>query len=184
MEPAEGIVMPTLTPDSRAEQFALKETEDYQRMLRSMRLLGDAVEALEQPISHQMVAGVVATENAWAEMEAEFGLFDGRTVARVAGSRQTTGGFANDRRKARKLLGIFRRNAYLYPGFQFTETGGVYQSVLDILQDASALNVSDEDVAQWFLLVSPSLDDKRPVDIIKDKDQVLAVFRGRFGVQW
>lgn len=149
-----------------------------------MRLLGDAVEALEQPISQQMVAGVVATENAWVEIETEFGLFDGRTVARIAGSRQTTGGFANDRRKARKLLGVFRRNAYLYPGFQFTESGEVHQSVLDILQEAPELNVSDEDVAQWFLLESPSLDSQRPVDVIENADQVLAVFRGRFGAQW
>ncbi|GAA2029173.1 hypothetical protein GCM10009720_06300 [Yaniella flava] len=176
--------MPTLTPESRAEQLALAESEDYQRMLQSMRLLGDAMEALEQPVSSQMAAGIAATENAWLEIEAEFGLLDGRTVARLAGSKQTTGGFANDRRKARKILGIFRRNAYLYPGFQFTDSGMVYHSVLDVLREASQLEVSDEDVAQWFLLESPSLDGERPVDVIEDADQILAVFRGRFGAQW
>lgn len=176
--------MSTLPPDSRAEQLALKETEDYQRMLRSMRILGDAMEALERPVSVQMAGGVAATENAWLEMETEFGLLDGPTVARLAGSKQTTGGFANDRRKARKLLGIYRRNAYLYPSFQLTESGGVYQSVLDVLRDAPELKVSDDDVAQWFLLESPSLDGRRPVDVIEHADEVLAVFRGRFGAQW
>lgn len=177
--------MSTLARDPRAEQLALNETADYQRMLQSMRLLGDAMESLHhQPVSPQMAAGIAATENAWSEMEAEFGLLDGRTVARVAGSKQTTGGFANDRRNARKLLGIFRRNAYLYPGFQFTEAGEVHQAVLDVLQDAPELEVSDEDVAQWFLLESPSLDGRRPVDAIEDTTQVLAVFRSRFGAQW
>lgn len=176
--------MPTLMPDPRPEQLALKETADYRRMLQSMRLLGDAMESLHQPISPQMAAGIAATENAWLEMEAEFRLLDGREVARLAGSKQTTGGFANDRRKARKLLGVFRRNAYLYPGFQFIESGGVYQSVLDVLRDAPELEVSDEDVAQWFLLESPSLDGRRPVDVIENVSEVLTVFRGRFGAQW
>lgn len=44
--------------------------------------------------------------------------------------------------------------------------------------------MTDEDIAQWFLLESPSLDGKRPVDVIDDAEQVLAVFRGRFGAQW
>lgn len=131
-----------------------------------------------------MAAGIAATENAWLDMETEFGLLDGREVARLAGSKQTTGGFANDRRKARKLLGVFRRNAYLYPKFQFTESGGVHQAVIDVLRDAPKFEVSDEDVAQWFLLESPSLDGLRPVDAIEDSGEVLAVFRGRFGAQW
>lgn len=176
--------MSTPKPDSQLESFALRETVEYQRMVHSMRLLGEAVEALEQPISPQMAAGIVATENAWRDMEAEFGLLDGRTVAQLSGSKQTTGGFANDRRKARKILGIARRNAYRYPGFQFTESGEVYDSVLAVLHAAPELGVPDEDVAQWFLLESPSLDGKRPVDVIDNADEVLAVFRSRFGAQW
>lgn len=176
--------MPTLTPDPRPEQLALKETADYRRMLESMRLLGDAMESLHHPISPQMTVGIAATENAWLDMENEFGLLDGREVASLAGSKQATGGFANDRRRARKLLGIFRRNAYLYPRFQFTESGEIYQAVLNVLRDAPELGVTDEDVAQWFLLESPSLDGRRPVDAIEDADEVLVVFRGRFGAQW
>ncbi|GAA4119201.1 hypothetical protein [Enteractinococcus coprophilus] len=171
-------------PDPQAERFAIKETVAYQQMVHSMRLLGEAVEALEQPISPQMAAGVVATENAWRDMETEFGFLDGRTVAQISGSKQTTGGFANDRRKAHKILGISRRNAYRYPGFQFTESGEIYESVLQVLREATELNVTDEDVAQWFLLESPSLGGKRPVDVIANSEQVLAVFRGRFGAQW
>ena len=60
-------------------------------MLESMRLLGDAMESLHQPISPQMAVGVAATENAWFDMEAEFGLLEGPEVARLAGSKQTRG---------------------------------------------------------------------------------------------
>ncbi|HJF13982.1 MAG TPA: hypothetical protein K8V32_04155 [Enteractinococcus helveticum] len=176
--------MSTPMPDSEVERFAIKETVEYQHMARSIHLLGEAVESLDHTISPQMAAGIVATENAWRDMEAEFGLLDGRTVAQISGSKQTTGGFANDRRKARKILGISRRNAYRYPGFQFTESGKIYESVLAVLRVAPELGVSDEDVAQWFLLESPSLDGNRPVDVIDDVAQVLAVFQSRFGTQW
>lgn len=170
--------------ESETERFTIKETIEYQRMLRSIQVLGEAVESLEQPISPQIAAGIVATENAWRDLETEFGLLDGRTVAEISGSKQTTGGFANDRRKARKILGVSRGNAYRYPGFQFTESGTIYESVLELLRIAPEFEVSDEDVAQWFLLASPSLDGKRPVDVIADTDRVVAIFRSRFGVQW
>ena len=138
----------------------------------------------QAPISLQMAVGIMATENAWRDMEVEFDLLDGRTVAQLARLKQTTGGFANDRRKARKILGISRRNAYRYPAFQFNESGEVYESVLEVLREAPGFGVADEDIAQWFLLESPSLDGKRPVDVIEDAAQVKAVFRARFGAQW
>src|SRR5699024_3585866 len=168
MDRRNGGDMSTPVTGSQAERFALKETVEYQQMVRSMRLLGEAVESLEQPISSQMAVGIVATENAWRDMETEFSLLDGRTVAQIAGSKQTTGGFATDRRKVRKMLGISRRNAYRYPSFQFTESGKIYESVLSVLRVALELGVSDENVAQWFLLESPSLDGQRPVDVIDD----------------
>lgn len=176
--------MSTMTPDPKPEQVALDETREYRQMLDAVRLLGDAMGALRHRVSPQMAAGVAETENAWQRMEDEFGLLDGREVARISGSRQSTGGYANDRRKARSLLGVHRANAYRYPGFQFDRRGHVYPSVQDVLGLALEFAVSDEDVAQWFLLGAPSLDGRRPVDLIGDADEVQAEFRDRFGAQW
>lgn len=49
------------------------------------------MESLDHPISPQMAAGIAATENAWLEMAAEPQRLDGRSVARIAGSKQATG---------------------------------------------------------------------------------------------
>lgn len=59
-----------------------------------------------------MAAGVQATENAWRRMEEEFGLITGAQVPSHSGSSQGRGGFASHQRKAGKLLGIKRGNAY------------------------------------------------------------------------
>lgn len=63
--------MSTGVPDSQVERFALKETVACQQMERSMRLLGEPLESLEQPISPPMATGIVATENAWRDMETD-----------------------------------------------------------------------------------------------------------------
>jgi hypothetical protein len=178
------MAMMTLTPTPNPEQVALRETEEYRQMLQSMQLLGDAIHSLHQPVSPMMAAGVAATENAWHQMEAEFGLLEGRQVAELAGSKQRTGGYANDLRKRRRVLGVKQRNAYLYPGFQFGETGEVRPAVREVLKAADELQVSDDGVAQWFCIPSTSLGDKRPVDIIDDVELIAKVFRNRFGVEW
>lgn len=176
--------MPTLTPDPQLEQAALRETDDYRRMLDAVHILGEAIHALDRPVSPMMAAGVAATENAWRAMEAEFGLLGGRQVAELVGSKQRTGGYANDLRKHRRALGVRRRNAYVYPGFQFDATGQVYPSVRAVLELATGLDASDDGVAQWFCIPSTSLGDKRPVDAIEDVELVTAVFRNRFGIEW
>ncbi len=153
---------------------------------RSIQVLGAAAAALDVPVSPQMARGVQATENAWREMEREFGLLSGTHIAAELGSRAKSGtGFATDRRHARQLLGIRRRNAYLYPGFQIDRTNGTVLPVIPLLLELiNRLGKSDEGLAQWLCVPTGQLDGDRPVDHLRDRDVVLRAAERHFGVEW
>lgn len=175
--------MTTVFPDPSDVEADLKNALIDVR--RAVRALGSAAAAVQLPVSPQMAAGVQATENAWREMEQEFGLLTGAEAARKAGSTaRNLAGFANDRRTAGKLLGIRRRNAFVYPGFQFDQRGHVYPVVPRLIAEASRLGVDNESLAQWFCINTASLDGARPVDRAGDEELLVRAFTSRFGVEW
>ncbi|PYI65871.1 hypothetical protein CVV68_16750 [Arthrobacter livingstonensis] len=155
-------------------------------MHRSLEVLGAAAAALDVPVSPQMARGIQVTENAWRAMEQEFGLHAGSVVAKLLGSTaRSMTGFANDRRNAGKLLGIRRRNVYLYPGFQFDRvTGAVLPVIPKLLLLADRLGVSHEGLALWLCDRTGQLHDDRPVDHLQEPDLILAATENHFGVEW
>lgn len=154
-------------------------------MRRSLVALASAATAVRVPVSPQMARGVQATENAWREMDAEFGLLSGAEVADLAGSKaRSRTGYASDQRRAGKLLGIRRRNAYLYPGFQFDGTGRVRPIIPALLSVATRYGVSPEGLAQWLCARTGQLGDQRPVDHLDEQDRVLEAAENHYGVQW
>lgn len=134
----------------------------------------------------QPLRGVQGTENAWRAMDAEFGLLTGTEVADLMGSRaRSRAGFASDRRKAGKLLGIRRRNTYLYPGFQFDRATGKVLPVIPALLDIAAqYEKSPEGLAQWLCSRTGQLSDGRPVDHLSELERVLEAAENHYGVQW
>lgn len=155
-------------------------------MRRSREALGLAAEALEVPVSAQMARGVQATENAWRDIEAEFGLLTGVEVAAFFGSNaKSPTGFATDRRKAGKLLGIKRKNAFLYPGFQFVLGAGEVLPVIPVLLEIiDRHNRSAGDLTQWLCARTAQLDNDRPVDRLDEPAAVLEAAKNHYGVQW
>lgn len=140
--------MSTVFPD--APHDALDQAVINMRRIREA--LGLAAEALEVPVSAQMARGVQATENAWRDIESEFGMLTGAEVADFFGSSvKSPTGFAADRRKAGKLLGIKRKNVFLYPGFQFDmRVGEVLPVIAALLEITAKYQRSAEDLAQWL----------------------------------
>ncbi|AIY00225.1 hypothetical protein ART_0626 [Arthrobacter sp. PAMC 25486] len=155
-------------------------------MHRSREALGLAAEALEVPVSAQMARGVQATENAWRDIESEFGMLTGAEVAALLGSNaKSPTGFATDRRKAGKLLGIKRKNAFLYPGFQFVRRANEVRPVIAALLEIIAkYQRSAEDLTQWLCTRTGQLDDDRPVDRLDEPAVVLEAAKNHYGVQW
>lgn len=160
------------------------ELELLQKTLHeSITALGSAVASVKTPVSPQLARGVQATENAWRAMEAEFGFETGHQIADREGSPAGTS-LARERRRQGKLLGIRRRNAIVYPGFQFDGRGKVHPAVIDILAAARQLSIDDESLAQWFCSPSATLDGLRPVDRMDDGALVFDAFEAGFGVEW
>lgn len=154
-------------------------------MHRSLTALGASVAALQVSASPQMARGLQATENAWREMESEFGLLTGRQVAELMGSRsRTPTGYATDQPKAGKILGIRRRNAYLYPGFQFTPEGAVLPVIPKLLKVAAKYDKSSEGLGQWLCAPTGQLDGERPVDHLGDGCRVIEAAENHYGVEW
>lgn len=160
-------------------------TAAVQNLHRSVAALGVAAAAISVPVSPQMARGVQASENAWRRMEAEFGLLTGADVADLAGSRsRSRGSYAADRRRAGKLLAIKRRNAFVYPGFQFGPDGVVLPAVTRLLELGRRLEVPAPDLAQWLCTPTGQLNGRRAVDLLDEPDVVLEAAENHYGVQW
>lgn len=155
-------------------------------MQRSLDTLRPALAALPIPVSAEMIQGVVATEDAWRAMEAEFGLLTGAEIAVLAGSKaRVPNGYARDKRKAGKLIGVQRRNTILYPGFQVNLTTGKERDAIPrLITVIREHGRSEEDLAQWLCDPSGYLGGDRPVDHLDDPDKVVAAAEGHYGVEW
>lgn len=173
-----------MSADYRQSRTAEWESA-FQSMHRSMDALGSAVAAVKLRASPQMARGIQATENAWRDMEDEFGLLSASEVAERMGSRsRSRNGYATDKRKAGKLLGIKRRNAYLYPGFQFDRSANVLPVIPRLLTVAAEYGISHEGLAQWLCAPTGQLDDERPVDHLHEPERVAQAAVNHYGVEW
>jgi hypothetical protein len=167
---------------------ALRETLDSAlvNLHRSMEALRPALASLAQPINPEIVAGLQSTENAWRAIEAEFGMLTGNEVAELLGSKaQGRSSYAADKRKAGKLIGIRRRNALVYPGFQFDRSAGkVREAIPALVAVIREYERTEEDLAQWLCDPSGYLGGDRPVDHLNEPERVLAAAEGHYGVEW
>ncbi|MDJ0357245.1 hypothetical protein [Paenarthrobacter sp. PH39-S1] len=155
-------------------------------MQRSVDSLGPALAALKPATSAQLARSAQAAENAWRRMEDEFGLLTSTQVAVLLGSRSAGRSFASEQHRAGHLLRIRRRNAYLYPGFQFDRRAGKVLDVIAVLvRLARASHWSEEDLALWF--VSPTSyfeDEGRPVDHLDHPHALTEAAEAKFTVEW
>lgn len=168
----------------RPDRMAQAEADDLHVLRESMHALGAAISSLEQPASPQMAAGVAATVLARSRVGQEFGYLSAAETSQLLGSQQPGGAYANDQRKAGRILGVPVRNTYEYPAFQFDASGRIRPATPAVLAAAEEFGIDADTVTQWFCLPSAGLQDRRPVDLIDDVQVILEDFRGRFGVQW
>lgn len=153
-------------------------------MHASLAVLGPAITSVQAPVPPQMARGVQARENGWRRIEHEFGLLTAPEVADLLGSQSSNrNAYAADRRKKGQLLGVRRRNAYLYPGFQFVGTS-VHPLIPELIKVANQHDVELEDLAQWLCLQTRQLAGDRPVDHFDEPERVTNAAIRHFDVQW
>ena len=152
----------------------------------SVRVLRRAMAANPAAVSPQLARSLQATENAWRSMGAQFGLLTSGQVAELLGASPSNRTLASRRHAAHQIAGVVRRNAVLYPGFQFDRSQGTILPVMArLIGLATANGWSEEDLLLWLCSPTTSFEGQdRPVDHFHDPDSVLAAAKAQFEAQW
>jgi len=152
---------------------------------RTAATLRRSLSALTGEVSPEQAYRAQSTENAWREIEGEFGLLSAAEVAqRVGSTAKNAKSYATDARRAGRLLAVKRMNKLLYPGFQLTSTGPV-PVIRALSQAAQGLGVGEESVLLW--LTAPTTwwgMDSRPVEHLDEAEEVVRAFQAHYGTEW
>lgn len=168
--------------DARVEEQLIDSAVN---MELSIIALGSALESVGGPVSPQLARSVQATENAWRDMESEFGLLTSTEVSQAVGSKSPNRSYASDQRAAGRLLAIKRSGAYRYPGFQIDRLEHRIRPVMeDLLRVAKETGRSEASLALWMTVPTGYLDGARPVDQLAIPEKVVEAARQSFNVQW
>lgn len=152
----------------------------------SMRIVGAAMASTPARISPELAMSIQETENAWREIEEEFGFVSSVEAASLLGSKKGNRTVASDRRTAGKILGVLRGNSYRYPRFQFDQArGGVWPVIPEVIALAHANGWTDEDLLLWFCAPTAFFpEEDRPVDHMSEPTRVLAAAKDEFEDRW
>ncbi|TFC83312.1 hypothetical protein E3T23_02785 [Cryobacterium cheniae] len=137
-------------------------------------------------VSPQLARSLQATENMWRSISAEYGLLTSGQVAELLGASPSNRTLASRRRAAHQIAGVVRRNAVLYPAFQFDRSQGTILPVMaQIIRLAAATGWHEKDLLLWICSPTTSFEGQdRPVDHFHDPDSVLAAAKAQFEAQW
>lgn len=156
------------------------------RTLRSIDAVGTALQAVDLPVSPQLTRSVQAAENAWREIDAEFGLLTSAEVGGLLGSRSKAArNVAGERHRDGRLLGVRRGNATRFPGFQFDGHGQLRPVVARLREIAAEYGWSEASLIIWLCTANGRLEGGRPVDLIGTDDEALtALTHESLATQW
>jgi hypothetical protein len=168
-EAQEGLVRAVVdaTADMRATEL---ESPHWLRVV--LERLADKVLPTSDPLRMAKLRGLVARREL---LSADGGALTASDVTKLLDiSRQAV----DKRRKAGQLLAVeLPKRGLLYPAWQFSETGALLPGLVVVL---AALREHDPWAqARFFVTSSDRLNDKRPLDLLRDGDvaPVLAAAR-------
>lgn len=156
-----------------------------ENMEQSIAALGPALAEIETPVSPQLARSVAATENAWRELEAEFGLLSSLEVSKLVGSKSPNRSYASEQHAKGRLIAVKRPGGLRYPGFQIDRGEHIIRPVMaDLIRVAGDAGRSEASLALWMTSRIGYLDGDRPVDQLSWPDKVVKAARQSFNVQW
>lgn len=152
----------------------------------SISALGAAIASNPDTPSPELVRSLQAEENWWRRIENELPSMSSTETAAFLGAKATNRNFASSQRAAGRLLGYARRQAIRYPKFQFdVQRGTVLPVIPELLALTRGLDVPDEDLVLWMATPSSAFaDQRRPVDHLNDREQLLTAAEAHFGAIW
>ncbi len=152
---------------NRSRVSALDDRHEVAALLASYLDIAELA-VLPGPMITRATLGV---EQAWRDMESEFGLLSAAEISARAGSRATSvRAWASQKRRDGQLLGVSRRNRVLYPGFQIDPVGSVVASVPAVWAVFRSAGWREEHVLLWFTAANGWLGGQRPVDLLSGAD--------------
>ena len=119
----------------------------------------------------------------WVAIELEFGLLSGSEVDALLGPHWPPAGcLAAERR----ILGVATKaGRVLYPGFQFD---AVARTVRPIVAEVAQIGLDggwkDRHILQWFCVPNGCLHGERPVDLLDDRERLLAAVHADLETVW
>lgn len=147
--------------------------------------LEDALSGLRSTVDPTIARAAQATENVWREVADQFGLLKSSEVGAILGASKNNREFVSTRRGRGELLGVFRNNAYLYPGFQFEQsTGEVRAWVKPLLALAQENRRGAADVLFWMMSPTTYFHGDRPADHVDEGDRLVDVAGRAWSVAW
>lgn len=161
---------------------AMRTALAYQQ---SVDELESALGALPTTVDPSTARAAQATENVWRQLETEFGLLSSSEVSALLGARSANRAYAAGLRKRGELLAARRRNAYVFPGFQFDrKAGAVLPWVAPLLRLAQAHERTAVDVTQWMMSPTTYFGGRRPADHLAEPERLLDVAERAWGIEW
>lgn len=145
----------------------------------------DVLATLPTLVDPAVARAAQATEVMWRQVESEFDLLSSAEVGEILGASNRA--YASSLRKRGELLGMQRKNAYVFPGFQFDRAAGKIRSwVKPLLKLAAEHERSATDAIAWIMSPTTYLGGDRPADHVADSDaeRLLSVAERAWGVDW
>lgn len=188
----EVLVTTTPTALDRALESVPARFASAAEAVRSALFYQQSIDALESALVTLPTAAdpataraAQATENVWRLVETEFGLLTSTEVSALLGASNANRAYAGQLRKRGDLLAAQRKNAYVFPGFQFDhQAGSVRPWVRPLLQLAERQDRSAAGVVMWMMSPTTYFDGERPVDYVADDAQLLDVAGRAWDIQW
>ena len=145
-----------------------------------------AAQAQSATTSSELAYSLLATENMWRLMDAEFGLLTEREVAQLLRVPPTARNWVSERRKAGQIIGVRRGDSYRSPGFQFDRELSVILPFVETLLDLARVNEwTTESLSLWMLSPSTSFaGEDRPVGHLREPETVLAAAKLQMEELW
>lgn len=166
------------------EAFAQQVAEFSARARLTADALGSAIDSAAVSSSAPMARATQARHNLYAAIEAEFGMLTSAEAGEHMGSRSAASrNLALAARREGRLLGLSRGRYAVFPGFQF-DAEGLRPVIATLIGLGEEFGWTEAGLVQWLMAPTTYLGDRRPVDVLDDEAELIAVARAAFGVEW
>jgi hypothetical protein len=152
---------------------------------RSVNALAPALSKLETSATPATARALQATENVWRDIESRYDMLTSTEVAEALHAKGANRAYASNLRKTNRLIGIQRRNAFVFPSFQLdAATGRVHDCIQPLLEMTDSAGWSSQELALWLCSPSGLFRGDAPVDHISETVRILDAATNATTAQW